>query len=71
MLRVSKRTIYYWIAKGRFPRSDVDLGSQLRAWRAETVAAWLESRTVDPAWSGTRGDVRARPDRRTSRQQRF
>ena len=21
MLRVSKRTIYYWIAKGRFPRS--------------------------------------------------
>ncbi|MYF29487.1 MAG: AlpA family phage regulatory protein [Gammaproteobacteria bacterium] len=49
MLRVSKRTIYYWIAKGRFPRSDVELGSQLRAWRTETVAAWLESRTVDPA----------------------
>ena len=49
MLRVSKRTIYYWIAKGRFPRSDVELGSQLRAWRTETVAAWLESRTVDTA----------------------
>ena len=48
-LRVSKRTIYYWIANGRFPRSDVELGSQLRAWRTETVAAWLESRTVDPA----------------------
>ena len=44
LLRVSKRTIYYWIAKGRFPRSDVELGSQLRAWRAET-AAWLDSRT--------------------------
>ena len=49
MLRVSKRTIYYWIANGRFPRSDVELGSQLRAWRTETMAAWLESRTVDPA----------------------
>ena len=48
MLRVSKRTIYYWIAKGRFPRSDMELGSQLRAWRTETVAAWLESRTSDP-----------------------
>ena len=35
MLRVSKRTIYYWIANGRFPRSDVELGSQLRAWRTE------------------------------------
>ena len=45
MLRVSKRTIYYWIANGRFPRSDVELGTQLRAWRTETVAAWLESRT--------------------------
>ena len=49
MLRVSRRTIYYWIARGRFPRSDVELGSQLRAWRTETVSAWLESRTVDPA----------------------
>lgn len=49
MLRVSKRTIYYWIANGRFPPSDVKLGSQLVAWRTETVAAWLESRTVDPA----------------------
>ena len=49
MLRVSKRTIYSWIANGRFPRSDVELGSQLRAWRTETVAAWLESRTVEPA----------------------
>ena len=45
MLRVSKRTIYYWITRGEFPRSDVELGSQLRAWRTETVAAWLESRT--------------------------
>ena len=49
MLRVSKRTIYYWIAKGRFPASDVELGTQLRAWRTETVAAWLDSKTVDPA----------------------
>ena len=48
MLRVSKRTIYYWIEKGWFPRSDVELGSQLRAWRTETVTAWLDSRT-DPA----------------------
>ena len=31
MLRVFKRTIYYWIAKGRFPSSDVEFGSQLRA----------------------------------------
>ena len=49
MLRVSRRTIYYWIARGGFPRADVELGSQLRAWRTETVAAWLESGTVDPA----------------------
>ena len=49
MLRVSKRTIYYWIAQGRFPRSDVELGAQLRAWRTETVAAWLESRTSGSA----------------------
>ena len=49
MLRVSKRTLYYWIAKGRFPRSDVELGSQLRAWRTGTVAAWLESRTLGSA----------------------
>jgi len=49
LLRVSQRRFYYWIAKGIFPRSDVELGSQLRAWRTETVAAWLESRTVDPA----------------------
>ena len=49
MLRVSKRTIYYWIADGRFPPSDVKLGSQIVAWRTETVAAWLESKTVDPA----------------------
>ena len=33
MLRVSKRTLYYWIAKGRFPRSDVELGSPRRCWR--------------------------------------
>ena len=29
---------------GGSPRSDVELGSQLRAWRTETVAAWLEYR---------------------------
>ena len=33
MLRVSKRTLYYWIAKGRFPRSDVELGSRRRCSR--------------------------------------
>ena len=34
MLRVSKRTIYYWVAKGRFPRSDVEFGSHVDAARA-------------------------------------
>ena len=34
------------IANGRFSPSDVGLGSQLRAWGTETVAAWRESRTV-------------------------
>ena len=48
MLRVSKRTIYNWVADGHFPKSDVELGSHLRAWRTETVTAWLDSRT-DPA----------------------
>ena len=48
MLRVSRRTIYDWVAEGYFPKSDVRLGRQLRAWRTETVTAWLDSRT-DPA----------------------
>ena len=46
MLRVSRRTVYYWIANGKFPKADVELDTQLRAWRYETVAGWIDSRTM-------------------------
>ena len=45
MLRGSWRTVYYWIANGKFPKADVELGTQLSAWRYETVAGWIDSRT--------------------------
>ena len=35
MLRVSKRTIYNWVADGHFPKSDVELGSHLRVAYAD------------------------------------
>ena len=46
MLRASRRTVYYRIAKGKFPNADVELGTQLRAWRYETVARRVDSRTI-------------------------
>ena len=46
MLRMSRRTVYYWIANGKFRKADGELGTELRAWRYETVAGWIDSRTM-------------------------
>ena len=42
-LRISRSTLYSWVAQGRFPRQ-VRYGVRAVGWRSDDVERWLNSR---------------------------
>ncbi|MCC6162119.1 MAG: AlpA family phage regulatory protein [Acidobacteria bacterium] len=48
LIGVSPSTLYQRIRDGEFPRP-VAIGSRARAWRAQDVRAWIESRPTSGA----------------------
>lgn len=42
-LRISKSTLYKWVADGALP-APIKLGTRASAWRASEISAWMENR---------------------------
>lgn len=47
-LKISRSTLYQWVATGRFPRQ-ARFGERAVGWRSDDVERWLKSRIPSDA----------------------
>ena len=49
LLMISPTTMQRWLSSGTLPPADIAIGRRYRAWKRETIDAWIESQRASAA----------------------